>query len=368
MSHTAGDATATVTINRNLVPGDRLVIAPGAVADAAGNVSAGTSGSAIRAQASPRIGSVVMSNLKHSAHANWTVPVAVVGGATGDHAITISAKGDGEAAGAAGNTWTMVFDRASTYSTAKPLDIDVRVDPKGQRVTVRFNSGPTTATLGDLLAALKANADFDSRFSAGFSDCAAGVATTQLGLLAARNASVSSDGTGRTQFAIEVNFNAFVDTVNNANLLSDVLAAAAVRTRPNAAETLAAGITRIQTPASDTGGGLTIVDDISAGGTTLPTVEAATPPTRSIRYKVTTARVANLPKTRDLVETAAGAEELADDPNTTDTETAFRPAVGEVATGYAVDTTTSTALAKVDQSRNGSSQVRISVSSSVKTP
>ena len=45
-----------------------------------------------------------------------------------------------------------MFDRASTYSAAKPLDIDVRVDTRGQRVTVRFNNGPATATLGDLLA------------------------------------------------------------------------------------------------------------------------------------------------------------------------------------------------------------------------
>lgn len=65
----------------------------------------------------------------------------------------------------------MVFDRASTHSAAKPLDIDVRVDTTGQRVTVRFNNGPATATLRDLLDALKANADFDSRFAAGFSDC-----------------------------------------------------------------------------------------------------------------------------------------------------------------------------------------------------
>ncbi|MCY4664885.1 MAG: hypothetical protein OXC00_09475 [Acidimicrobiaceae bacterium] len=261
VAHTEGAATATVTINRELVPGDRLVIAPGAVADAAGNVSAGTSGSAIRAQASPRISSVTMSALKHSDHASWTVPSTVVGGAAGDHAITISAKGDGEAAGAAGNTWTMVFDRASTYSTAKPLDIDVRVDPKGQRVTVRFNNGPTTATLSDLFAALKANADFDARFAAGFTTCATGVARTALGVAATRNVSVNSDGTGRTQFAIQVSFNAFVDTVNNDNLLTDVLAAAAVRTRPSAAETLAAGITRIRTEASDAGGGLTIVSE-----------------------------------------------------------------------------------------------------------
>ena len=373
-THTPGTATATVTINRDLVPGDRLVIAPGAVSDATGNVSAGTSGSAIRAQASPRISSVAMSNLKHSVHASWPIPSTVVGGAAGVHAMAITAKGDDDAAGAAGNTWTMVFDRASTYSTAKPLDIDVRVDPKGQRVTVRFNNGPATATLGDLLAALSANADFDSRFSAGFSDCETGVARTPLGLVAFRNASVPSDGTGRTQFAIQVSFNAFVNTVDNDQLLTDVLAAAAVRTRPSAAESLADGITRIRTAPTNAapGGGLSIVSDISADATDLPSVVDTTPPTRSIRYEFTTARVSNLPKARDLVETAAGHD--------ADAEFAGPPivpaiaAVAAVATGYAEDanapgtTANNDGRDKVDENFNGSSQVRIGVSSSIKAP
>ena len=385
VTHTGGAALGAVDIGRALVPGDRLVIAPGAIADASGNVSAGTSGSAIRAQASPRITSVVMSNLKHSHNATWAVPVGIVGGATGDDVITISAKGSGDAAGAAGNTWTMVFDRASTYSATKPLDIDVRVDPKGQRVTVRFNSGPATATLGELLAALKANADFDERFAAGFSDCALGDPKAALGLVTARNQSVSSSGTGRTVFALQVNFSAFVDTVDNDALLTDVLAAAAVRTRPSAAETLAAGITRIRTAAADAapGGGLTIASDILVlDGTnlvvnaspTLPTVGADTAatagPVRSIRYEVATARVSNLPKARDLVETVSG-----HGGGTEVTGPPLIPAITArtaVATGYAVDAVTGAdntgAQDTVDENLNGASQVRISVSSSVKVP
>ncbi|WP_419855154.1 cell wall-binding repeat-containing protein [Candidatus Poriferisodalis sp.] len=371
--HAAGEATATVSIGRSLVPGDRLVISPGAVADTSGNVSAGTSGSAIKAQASPRISSVLMSNLKHSAHASWTVPAALVGGAAGDHVIAIGAKPGGDAAGAAGNGWTMVFDRASTYSPAKPLDIDVRVDTKGQRVTVRFNNGPTTATLGDLLAALKANAAFDERFSAGFSNCEDGVATTPLGLLSVRNQSVAASGTGRTQFAIEVNFNAFVDVVSNAELLTDVLTAAAVRTRPNASETLAAGITRIRTePTTDQAdNGLRIVDDLSADSPSLSeTVVAATPPTRKVRYEMETALVKNLPMARDLVETEAGTGgglAVVGPP-----AIAAFDAVAAVATGYAADAPTGAdntgAQDKVDENFNGASQVRIAVSSSVKTP
>ena len=376
-THTPGSSSVQVNIGRDLVPGDRLVIAPGAVADASGNVSAGTSGSAIRAQASPRITSVLMSNLRHSAHAGWTVPVEVVGGATGDHVISITAKGDGDAAGAAGNGWTMVFDRASTYSASKPLDIDVRVDTKGQRVTVRFNNGPATATLGDLLAALKANADFDSRFAAGFANCATGVARTALGVLAVRNHEETADGAGRTQFAMQVSFNAWVDAISNDELLSDVLAATAVRTRATPAETLAAGITRIRTAAEGgggtaAGGGLTIFADLNAASPALPDVSAGatTAPTRSIRYEFETALVRNLPKARDLVETQAG--------HGGGTAVVGPPAIPEitavtaVATGYAVDAPTGTdntgAQDKVDENFNGASQVRVSVSSSVKAP
>ncbi|WP_419837049.1 hypothetical protein [Candidatus Poriferisodalis sp.] len=308
----AGEAAATVGLGRALVPGDRLIISPGAVAVADGNVSAGTSGSALRAQASPVVRTVLMSDLKHCAHAGWTVRSTVVGRAAADHAVSINEKGSGDAAGAAGNGWTMVFDRASTYDAAKPPDIDVRVGTRGQRVTVRFNSGPATAALGDLVAALKAGAEFDARFCAGFANCETGRATTPLGLLAARNASVAADGAGRTQFAIEAGLDAFAGELRNTNLLTDVLAATAVRTRASASETPAAGFTRLNTAAAGgsgtaPGGAMTIVDDLSAQSPSLTeTVTASTPPTQSVRYEFETALVRFVPKARDLTETTAG--------------------------------------------------------------
>ncbi|MDE0497496.1 MAG: hypothetical protein OXH86_09095 [Acidimicrobiaceae bacterium] len=378
-NHTAGTSSVQVDIGRALVAGDRLIINPGAVADEAGNVSAGTSGSAIRAQASPRIMSVLMSSFKHTAHASWTVPATSVAGVNETGAgITITAKGDGAAAGAAGNDWTMVFDRASTYSAAKPLDIDVRVDSKGQRVTVRFNNGPATATLSDLIAALNADAEFAALCSAGFTDYSAAAtndaARQRLALVTARNILAVADDSGRTQFAIEVNFNAYVDAITNNELLTDILAATAVRTRASASETVAAGFTRINTAATGgsdaAAGGLTIFADLNAPIRALPNVAAGglTAPVRSIRYEFETSQVRLLPMARDLVETPAGAAELADDPNAEATETVFRPAVTGIATGYAPDVNTSTALARDDQSMNGESQRRISVSSSVKAP
>ena len=382
VAHTAGELTAVATVSRELVAGDRLIINPGAVEDASGNQSAGTSGAAIRAQASPRINRVLMSNLKHTAHATWTVPDGSVGGVTSTGAaITIRAKGDGDAAGAAGNDWSMSFDRASTYSTEKPLDIGVSVDPKGKRVTVRFNNGPTTATLSDLIAALNADADFSALFSAGFSDCSAAATNNAgrvaLGLVTARNVAAGFSDSGRTQFAIEVNFNAFVDEIRNPNLLDDLLAATRVRTRPNAAESVADGNTRVQTAATGgdgvaAGGGLTIFADLNADSPALPSITAGltTAPVRSVRYEFETSQVRYLPMARDLVQTTAGhagAAAIVGPP-----AYSLITADAGVATGYAADAVTGAdntgAQDRVDENLNGASQNRIAVSSSVKAP
>ena len=365
---TEGDKSFTVTvpIGRDLAAGDRLIVKPGAAKDAAGNSNPGTSRSAFKAQASPRITSVQMSALKHSVNAKWTVPSELVGGATGDHVISIEANDDGDAAG---NGWSMVFDRASTYSAAKPLDIDVRVDTEGQRVTVRFDNGPATANLGDLLAALKANADFDARFAAGFANCATGKATTQLGLNAVRDHVEAADGAGRTQFAIEVRFGAYVQTVTSEELLKDLLAATALRAKTaNDTSGIRAPIAGGSgTPA---GGGLSVFDDLSAGSPSLTANVAG--PRMSVRYDFETALVKNLPMARDLVETQAG---IADAPAITGPP-AF-PAIASVAavaTGYAADalatgaTGAADARDKVDEDKNAGGQQRIAVTTSVKTP
>ena len=392
VTHVAGASSAVATVTRALVAGDRLIINPGAVEDDEGNQSAGTSGSAIRAQASPRINQVLMSELKHTAHATWTVPTGSVAGAGGDGAgITIRAKGDGDAAGAAGNDWSMVFDRASTHSAAKPLDIGVSVDPKGKRVTVRFNNGPATATLGDLIAALNGDAEFAALFSAGFTSCSLAAennaASAVLALAAARNVAAGFSDSGRTVFAIEVRFNAFVDAVRNVQLLEDLLAATRVRTRPSAAETVEAGNTRVQTAATggdDTAaaGGLTIASDILViesdslvvnTSPALPSVTSTTAPVRSVRYEFATSQVRYLPMARDLVQTSAGHGGGAAIPG----PPAFSAITADVgvATGYAADApapgtadVTESVQDRVDENLNGPSQNRIQVSSSVKAP
>ena len=138
--------TLALAFSPALAAGDRITISAGAVVDGAGNKSLQRSFTAIAEQKSPRITSVLMSNLNHSAQAVGRVPASLTGGAgtapaadrTDNPDIWIAAKSDGAAAGASGNDWSVVFDRASSYDPAKDLDIDVRVNSRDQTVFVRF--------------------------------------------------------------------------------------------------------------------------------------------------------------------------------------------------------------------------------------
>ena len=225
---------------------------------------------------------------------------------------------------------------------------------------------------------MEANADFDARFSAGFADCSEAAtagpngghgSAIALGLVTGetppRDVVAASNGTGRTQFAIEVRFNGYVDSVSHEALLADVLANAAHRAGTT---NDASGIR------ADVDGG-TIADDgtitagTAGGGLGLSASDPSdgfAAPARIVRYEGETALVKNLPKARDLITTDAGARLQADNPGTTAVETNYRPAVPPVANGFAADVNTTAANAKVDQGRNGASQVRISQTSSIK--
>ncbi|WP_419837039.1 cell wall-binding repeat-containing protein [Candidatus Poriferisodalis sp.] len=354
-----------------LVAGDRLRLNSGAVVDTSANVNAAAAGRAIAEQASPRAVSVLMSSPLHSAQTRWSVPTAFFPSDTpGDHEIFISAKASGDAAGAAGNAWSMVFDTPSTYSAAKDADIDVRVDTKGKTVTVRFNNGPVT--VASLLAALTANADFDARFSAN-TGCDA-VATTRLEPSTAADdrdsvagfvdaaGDTSTTGIGMTQFAVEVRFSGYIATVSADELLADILARTVARNRANEA---ADSVTELRTllGIASVGNALSIVG--SAPGTT-------------VRYEMTTASTAYMPQARDLVDIAAGHTGAAAITADAAAGNAAHPAitaVPAVATGYAPDAPTrlnattinnTGAQDRVDEDKNGASQPRITVSASVK--
>ena len=400
-------ATAVVEIDRAgvtnvigedlLLAGDRLTLKEGVYKDLRrprGNENSSTGGTVIGLtdQVSPKITSVLLSDPNHSEQNRWFVPDELVGGVGATdgagNSIMITAKKSGDAAGAAGNSWTFVFDRSSTYNSAKPLDIDVRVDAVGKRVTVRFNNGPLTATLGDLLAALKAEPDFDERFTAGFAVCAntATGSRTQLGLVTTavgRNRSTAGAGTGRTKIAIEVNFGAYVDIISDNELFEDLLEDVALRTRKTNDDNGTTGIRAAHTggtvaedgtvTAGTAGGGLTIVNSVGAGGITtiVGALTTGTPPTKTVRYEVETALASNLPLVGDRVTTKAGHQGAATPIAGPPDYPAITP-VSAVATGFVADKSafaadtdaatvaTDEASDTVDEDKNAGSIVPIS--------
>ena len=332
-----------------LVAGDRVTIPSGAIEDAAGNKSLQRSFTAIAPHKSPRITSILMSNLKHSAQAATEVPVAIAGdGVIGDEGIKIAAKADGAAAGAAGNVWSMVYDVASTWK-ADPkaaVDIDVRVNSRDNVVFVRFNTGD--AKFGDLKDALEGNSAFNAMFEVTLPpNAAAGCTATRNEALALDNDDRQVGGGGdvlltggMTQFAIEVRFNGYLQTVVDDGLLDDILSDTARRNMLFDAD----GNT----------------DDTDVRTALSPTVGAAafTAPGTTVRYEAITSDADMLPQVRDLVTTLAGADRVENDPDTTANEE--KEAVAAIATGWATDTN--------NEGKNAVSQVRIGRSSGVKVP
>ena len=254
-----------------------------------------------------------------------------------------------------------MFDTASTYMASKPLDIDVRVDTKGKRATVRFVNGQ--ANVHDLVAAMKANDDFDSRF--GVSLPCTGTTRTPLVIRGSdgtinRNVPATPSYAGRTQFAIEVNFNRYVSSVNEAAhgaLLEDLLAAAATRAKVDNTD---AGI-RAAIP--DT---VTATDQGGLGMVAGDQTELTGRPTKKVRYQGETAVARLLPMARDLVDTDAGHSGQTAVPDATPPV----PLIMEkqaVAIGYAADVPpTSGTHDPVEEDKNVKSENRIHVSSNVK--
>ena len=337
-----------------LVAGDRITISAGAVVDAAGNKSLQRSFTAIAEQKSPRITSVLMSNLNHSAQAVVAVPTVLTDGAgTADDAadapdIWVAAKSDGAAAGAAGNGWTLVFDRASSYDADKDLDIDVWVDSGAQTVFVRFNNGE--AKFADLRAALEGNAMFNAMFEVKVDADPASITGGACGMPANNDLNIStlvrgvdasnaSLAGGETKVAIQVTFNGYISAHDNDELLEDVLAETVERADN-------AGVMD-----TDNSGG--ILDEVREGlvidTSNLPANVVASYPGTKVTYNATTDSVIFLPQVRDLVVTTAG--------TTADED--------HVAEGYADDDMATT---DQDEEENGPSQVRIGRSSSVEAP
>ena len=327
--------------NDRIKAGDRLTVKSGAVEDAAGNRSLRRSFTAIAPHKSPRITSVLLSNLNHTDQATIPVPADFKADDAPD-APTITAKPDGAAAGAAGNDWRLVFDVLSTWEDDEDaaVDIDVWVNQRDREVSVRFNTG--NATYGDLKAALEANSAFDALFDVELAlDSCASTARTELSLGTTdshRQIAVSLEG-GETKVAIQVTFNGYIASIIDGDdadvqtaLLGDILAA-----------TIARGTTA--TPPLDLAAVLAALS-LNPNASDFVRIQG---PTTVVRYETVTTDAAMLPQVRDLVITEAGSG------------TNPQP----VAYGYAMDDPNT---ANVDESKNGASRVFIGRSSSVEAP
>ena len=383
----ADDGTPTGTVAA-LAAGDRITIKSGALVDKAGNKSRARTFTVLAAQQSPAIRMVTMSGLKHTAQAATAVPAAISGATQnalatdGFDGIKIAAKKGGPADGAAGNGWSIRFDRATGWK-ADPkaaVDIDVGVSGKDRVVSVRFNTG--NAKFGDLKSALESNSAFDAMFKVTLPpDADSGVcgATANNPLVIkgdtpfARGTATSTSG-GKTAVAIEVGFKAYAATIDVDGALADDVFAQ-VRTRYNAVPTNADGSARAdlaETGLAATIGGLSGTDLAArlvgpdADGTTGSDVALADvanlatgAPATSVRYELETGDPSLLPKVRDLVTTEAGYSR-----SVTGSDQTVDEAV-PVATGYAADDSTTT---KSQEDKNAGSQVRIEQSSNVKAP
>ncbi|WP_419863163.1 cell wall-binding repeat-containing protein [Candidatus Poriferisodalis sp.] len=363
----ANNGDITLVSPAEFAVGDRITIKSGALVDTAGNKSRARTFTVLAAQASPRITAVTMSDMKHTAQARAIIPATVTGAtsntdptADGFDGITITAKKGGAADGAAGNGWTIAFDRATAWK-ADPkaeVDIDVRVNAKDRLVSVRFNAG--NAKFADLKSELEANSAFDAMFMVNLpADPDSGVcgATANNPLTIStveRGGSVPTSG-GTTAVAVEVRFNAYANSIAALTELGDdVFDEAAKRHRTDVDSTLAeTGLVSAISGITGTRLASSLVNDADGNPGSDTTVAAITGPATMARYELETNNGLLLPRVRDLVTTLAGSVDGATPDN------------APVATGYAID---DTSTENANELENAGSQVRIGQSSSVKAP
>ncbi|WP_420622427.1 cell wall-binding repeat-containing protein [Candidatus Poriferisodalis sp.] len=381
---------------------DRITVKNAVFEDAAGNRNRSVSVTAVLPPVNPRITSVRMSNVHHVRHMEVKIKDEVAGAGSN---LWITALPEGAAAGAAGNDWSFVVDKASTWDKDNEIDIDVRVNSRDKVVSARINDG--TVYYDDFVAALNDHSGFSSMFEA-FNNTTEVTASKPCGKSVnnkmsivdltrqvehqvdrevddfsadvVTSARVDGEVTGRSTVGIETNFNGYVDMIHETALFFDVFAATLDRTNvsldadddgASSATELAAARTAYEevtgTMLTTSGGGA------DTGGST-PVVAT---PTTQLRYGLWVTDVDQLPNERDVVTTAGGKDQIfKDDPDTDRTEVATAGVV-DVATGFIDDPDTPSPAAGTaeadsaigrDEKLNASSQVRIFESSSVAAP
>ena len=278
--------------------------------------------------------------------ASATVPGtgdASVDPSASNNPVTVKAKWSGDAAGAAGNAWSVSVDEVTGIDkTAKTPEIDVSVNDRNKVIRVRYMAG--TPTVADLVAALNGNDDFAGRFSASAKSC---VADNLKAPVTTATVGEANLGGGRSSVGVTVTFNDWVQALAGSPaggaLKRDVFGA------------LIAGYT------ADVAEGSTVAETagLAADASTAYAVSAArfTVPYNRVHFLVTTKNPAKLPSTR------SGSNVVAISTGDQAAGTAA-VAAGYVATGYLADNA-DPATNHVDENRNAGGRVSARRSNSV---
>ncbi|WP_420445855.1 cell wall-binding repeat-containing protein [Candidatus Poriferisodalis sp.] len=388
---------------------DRITVKNAVFEDAAGNRNRSVSVSAVVPPQNPKITSVRMSDVDDYRQMEVKIKDSVAGEGS---KLWIKALSDGAAAGAAGNDWSFVVDKASTWDKDNEIDIDVRVNRIDNVVSARINNG--TIRYDDFVDALNDHSGFSSMFEA-FNNTTEVTANEPCGRSvnnkmliadltrqvehqadrivddfsedASPDARADGEVTGESSVGIETNFNGYVNMIHQEALFFDVFAATLDRTKVNLdngdgggsfpdngileSGELTAGRTAYD---AVVGTDLKNIGDGTDTDTGSPTVATAT---KQLRFNLWVTDVKQLPTARDVVTTAGGKDQIfKDDPDTDRTEV-VAVAVVDVATGFIDDLDTPSPAAGTDvadsaigddERLNASSQVRIFESTSVAVP
>ena len=398
----AGDKSAVVALDLTggavISSSDRFRMNRGAVEDQKGNESQVTTGVPVRPASKLQVSSVQMSQPNHTAQAIALIPSAhqleaepaarpatalVSPDRETNPAVWLQAKGDGAAAGAAGNLWTVRADKATTWSKDAAADIDVFVSTKDRRIVVRIVNGEPT--FSDLKSELEGNSTINGLFdvivdnkhtAAGNDTCRPADEKLRHELLPeiGNEESSEDDDThpltgGVTKATIRVNFNGYVEDVTgpmSAVLLRKVFADTADRletagtitgtgesesAREISRQTLLLELNLMQNNDAD--------NPTNIGGTVF-SKDAAAGPTRYVEFGFQTGTAGIIPQPRDIVDVMNGFN-VATDGTRTANETDL------VANGYG-DTRGDDGTETADDDWNYASKVRIATSNAVAAP
>ena len=147
----------------------------------------------------------------------------------GEVDMSVTAKGDGVAAGIAGNGWRIYGYADPSADATKKADIDVDVDTVHKIITYTINDGAPTQF--DLARAFVANETFAANFTVDYADRTT-LADKTTPVTATDPAGVGFAG-GSSQVAVRVVFNDYVEALGADNALAAAIAG--VTTLPDAA-------------------------------------------------------------------------------------------------------------------------------------